>query len=270
MNDTVRIGLTGATGVLGRSVRQYWPGAEWVPFTGDVRDVAALRTWATSASDLTAVMHFAAIVPLADVERDPLSAFEVNVRGTWNVMEVVRDRAPWVFVASSSHTYIPEKSLYGATKLLAEQAALAYARLCSVPVCVGRIFSFSAPSQPESYLMPSLVRRIRHAEKDGLLEIRGGHNERDFLTTRRIASAIRTLFEHRATGTFDIGSGEGVTILEVARRLAVRLGREDIDVETPDGERSSLVADIAKIRDLGWDPGDALDELLTEMSEEPH
>lgn len=251
----MKIGITGATGVLGRSVREHWPSVSWHPFTGDIRDLAAVRQWADVEVD--AVLHLAAIVPVTAVEADPGAAFDVNVRGTWNVMLSLRARDVWTFLASSSHVY--SSSLYGVTKMLAEKTAEALG-----PVCVGRIFSFSAPSQREPYLLPSLVRRISAAEPNAELVVRGGHNVRDFLTTRAIVSAIRTLYEHRATGVYDIGSGDGITVLDVARRLATRLGRTDLSIITHDEQSDSLVADASRLRSLGWNAS-SIDELLAEL-----
>jgi nucleoside-diphosphate-sugar epimerase len=265
MNTIPRIAITGATGVLGRSARQWWPDAEWIPFTADMRDLDALRRCIAGASHLDALLHFAAIVPVDEVERAPHNAFEVNVRGTWNLMEAARGIDPWIFIASSSHVY--GESLYGVTKMLAEQAALAYARLTAARVCIGRIFSFSAPSQSQSYLLPSLMTRIRSAEKGGPVIVRNGSSERDFLTTRQVMSAIRTLYEHRETGVFDIGSGVGITIVELARRLARHMGREDLEISADDANPTSLVADITSIRRLGFDPGDSVDALIEELVE---
>jgi nucleoside-diphosphate-sugar epimerase len=265
MTANPRIAITGATGVLGRSARQWWPDAEWIPFTGDVRDLDALRRWIADAGHLDALLHFAAIVPVGEVERAPHAAFEVNVRGTWNLLEAARGIDPWIFIASSSHVYAD--SLYGVTKLQAEQAALAYARLTAARVCIGRIFSFSAPSQGDSYLLPSLMNRIRSAEKGGRVIVRNGSSERDFLTTRQVIAAIRTLYEHRETGVVDIGSGVGITIVELAQRLARRMGREDLEISADDGKPTSLIADIARIRRLGFNPGDSVDALLEELVE---
>jgi nucleoside-diphosphate-sugar epimerase len=253
----MKIGLTGATGVLGQSVQRDWPGVSWHPFQGDVRDTEAVRAWVDT--DLDAVIHLAAIVPVDRVTSDPGAAFDVNVRGTWNVLLPLQGRRVWTFVASSSHVH--GVSLYGVTKRLAEAAALGLG-----PACVGRIFSFSSPAQDSSYLIPGLLRRIDEADRGATLVVRGGHNVRDFLTTRKIVDAIRVLHEHRVTGVVDIGSGEGVSVLDVARRLAARKGREDLRIVTEDEERSVLVADPARLHALGWDGSGAFDELLAEMA----
>lgn len=254
-----RIGLTGATGVLGSAVQQHWGNA--VAFTGDVRDLQALREWASNGP-FDAVLHLAAIVPVAIVESDPLAAFEVNVQGTWNVMEALHGSDAWIFFASSSHVYL-RGGLYGVTKRMAEEAVLAYRDRA----CVGRIFSFSALAQPASYLIPGLIERIRHAAPNARMELRGAHNVRDFLSTRCIVSAMQTLYAHRARGTFDIGSGEGITVMELARKLAARMNRTDLQFVSVDDEQNALVADPSPLRDMGWRCDGALDELLEEMTQ---
>ena len=275
-----RIGVTGAEGVLGRSVREHWPEAEWLPYGGDVRDAEAVQRWVDSSGGLDAVLHLAAIVPVDEVKRDPGGAFDVNIRGTWNVMESLRERSPWIFIASSSHVYgagplpiaedsrLAPTSVYGLTKMLAEQTALGYATLTGARVCAGRIFSFSAPAQAETYLLPSLALRIRSAERNGRLSVDGGANVRDFLATERIVSAIRILYRHNATGVFNIGSGVGISVLDVAKRLALRMGRDDLEVVTSHVEGGALVADASRLRALGWSAEGALDELLAAMAGE--
>jgi nucleoside-diphosphate-sugar epimerase len=253
----MRIGLTGASGVLGQSVQREWPGVSWHTFEGDVRDAGAVSSWAET--DLDAVLHLAAIVPVGRVTSDPGAAFDVNVRGTWNVLLALQGRGIWTFVASSSHVH--GLSLYGVTKKLAETAALNLG-----PACVGRIFSFSSPAQDSSYLLPGLLRRIADAGRGATLVVRGGHNVRDFLTTRKIVSAIRVLYERRVTGIVDIGSGHGISVLDIARELAKRKGRDDLRIVTEDEEHTVLVADPSRLRELGWDGGGALEELLAEMA----
>ena len=273
----IRIGITGAGGVLGRSVRRWWPGLECIPYDGDIRDVAALRRWVGDGG-FDAVFHFAAIVPLVRVEADPLAAFDVNVRGTWLMLEALRETRAWVFVASSSHVYAPAPdpiaetatpaplSLYGLTKLHAEQAATALAERFGIPLCVGRIFSFSGPGQSDLYLLPSLVARIRGGAPESTLPLRGAMSVRDFLTTRQIVSAIECLFRARAKGVFNIGTGQGTTVLDLANAVAKRLGRSDVGFEWEKQDRTeSLVADATKLRQLGWEARRTLDEMIDDV-----
>ena len=60
--------------------------------------------------DVRLVFHLAARTIVADANRDPLATFEVNVRGTYNLLEACRllagpQASPRVVVASSYHAY---------------------------------------------------------------------------------------------------------------------------------------------------------------------
>ena len=273
-----RLGITGFRGVLGQSVHRCWPGAQCVGFEGDVRDSGALRNWVHS-NELDGVLHFASIVPLARVDADPLTAFDVNVRGTWQLLDALRGRNVWTFVASSSHVYAPRQepigeeaptlpsSLYGMTKLHAEQAAVAWAARFGMTVGIGRIFSFSGAGQAASYLLPSLVERIRQAPAGAHLPLRGSRNVRDFLTTRQVVAAVRHLFERRATGIYNIGTGVGTSVAGLAQATARRLGREDVMLMGDELEpANALVADVAKLRASGCALEPALEELIGDVA----
>jgi nucleoside-diphosphate-sugar epimerase len=218
-----RVGLTGARGVLGRSLQEFRPDIEWVPFGGDIRKESDVRAWMEHSLPLDAVVHLAALVPIHLVDADPPNAVRINVEGTCNVLEALRtgiepEARPWTFVASTSHVYassdrpLSESSpvgpltLYGLTKLQAENWASAYENTFAMRVCIGRIFSYTSRWQALSYFVPALVRKISEAPPDGVLEIPGLLGSRDFLTTRQVTTAIMALFDQRATGIFNIGS----------------------------------------------------------------
>lgn len=274
-----RIAITGATGVLGRAMTSHVRDVEWLPFAGDVRDLGTVRAWIEGARP-DAVLHLAAIVPVKRVEQSPHDAFAVNAGGTLNVVDAVRTIAPhaWLFVASTSHVYAPSAkplaenanldpiSLYGATKLQAEQIALAYARHYALPVCVGRVFSFSSPAQSVDYFVPATVARIRSAAHGDALAIHGGRQLRDFLTTERIAAAVEVLLAQRATGVYNIASGVGTTLVDIAGQLAAKLGRDDLRITAAGDAAGALVADVSKLTALGWSPGNAVERLVNEMT----
>lgn len=273
-----KVGLTGASGVLGRSIQRWWPDVEWVPFAGDVRDVRSLERW--MAPDFAAVIHLAAIVPVEKVSRDLHQAVEINIMGTNNVLDSARQRLgakSWIFIASSSHVYRPSDkpiaesdrleppTLYGLTKLHAEQLASAYAATYDLPVSIGRIFSYGSPLQSRSYFLPSIVSRIRLAPSGGTISLRGARQVRDFLDTQSISDAIRHLYERRSTGPVNIASGTGVSILEVAEKVAAALGRNDVSIVPADEKEGGLVADVEVIRSSGWERRFDLSELIGEM-----
>lgn len=270
------IGLTGASGVLGSAVRREMAVSA---FDGDIRDADVVARW-IAAGAFDAVIHFAAVVPVKVVETNARRAFEVNAGGTLNLCEAIRasGKKTWLFVASTSHVYAPSEapldeddrsdpiSLYGLSKLQSEQIAIAWGRRFGFDVCVGRIFSFSAKTQSDDYFLPSLARRIREAADGETLRISGGLQTRDFLSTPQIATIIRALTEKRATGIFNIASGRGVRLIDVAAELAHACERSDLHFVADGDNASSLVADVRKLATLGITPRPDLHDLLREIA----
>ena len=266
------VGITGADGVLGRAICEGFPHVRWNAFQGDIRNAAAVGRWLADAGPLEAVIHLAAIVPTALVEEAPDEAFRVNVGGTVAVLEAIRRAGwpapPWLCVVSSSHVYrssaVPLRgdsvlepvSLYGLTKLQSEQWALAFMTRYGMDVCIPRIFSYSSPRQASSYFLPGMLERVRQAPRNATLEVRGAGDTRDFLSTAEIVSALDALWRARARGVYNVGSGEGVRIGDVARRLCELCGRDDVQLTLTEGAMPiHLVADISRLRALGWQPG---------------
>ncbi len=263
----MRVGITGHRGVLGRVLtgRLREGGIDIEPYLGDITDSQALGAWFTDrAFDL--FFHFAAVVPVVNVERDPVRAFEVNAIGAYRVCEhlVRSDRTCWVFLASTSHVYQPvspdalqllkvgdkeaPSSVYGRTKLAGEQLCRQFLKTYDQHYCIGRIFSFSHSSQPEPYLVPRLLRRIRELQLGQPLTIANAGSLRDIVDAETVIDSILHLAVRRFCGTVNIGSGSGISIADIARHLAVRLGKE-IDIESEaKGKTDALVADIEPLR----------------------
>ena len=277
-----RIGLTGARGVLATTIRDGWPGWDLRLCLADVRDYAAVRDWVASNQPLEAVLHLAAVVPTQRVDADPHSAFLANVMGTCNLLEAIRHETvrPWIFVASTSHVYrssdtplteespLEPISLYGKTKRMAEEWAAIYAEKYGLPVCVGRIFSYTSPLQPQAYLIPSLFHRLAQASPGASLEIAGLAGSRDFLTAEEVSRVIRQLLDRKACGILNIASGQRLPLQVLAEAIREKLNRSDVVLTTSGGE-SHLGADVSRLRALGIEPRFELAELLTQGCARP-
>lgn len=258
----MRIGLTGARGILGRiAVKQLMErGHEVRPFTGDVCDLSALQVWATDAH-ADAVLHFAAVVPTQVVQADPARAFRINVGGTANLVTALAscDRKPWLFYASSSHVYRPQPeplredapvspiNPYGLSKRMGEQVVEASAGPAGLPWCVGRIFSFYHPEQTGSFLYPMLRRRFETEDLAQPFLLHGLDDVRDLSLADDLVVSIIDLAERKAAGIVNIGSGRGMRIADFAQSLAPKSLRiTPASTAAP----TSLVADTARLRQI--------------------
>jgi dTDP-L-rhamnose 4-epimerase len=101
-----------------------------------------------------------------------------------------------------------------------------------------------------------------------------GGQRRDFVSVRDVARACRLALEvpEAAGQVLNVGSGRSFTVLEVARRLAGAVGREDVEPEVTGrfrvGDIRHCFADIGKARRiLGYEPAVAFEDGLVELAE---
>lgn len=254
----------------------------------DILDVAALRR-ALERHAIAAVFHLAAQSTLQVAFRDPLATFEVNVRGTYSLLEAIRTGdAPVerVVVASSYLAYGAaadgppgvESALratfpYEVSKACADEISLSYAHTYDVPAAVLRLANvYGGGDFNFTRLVPETARSLVRGDPPVLRS--DGTPERDFLYVGDAVDAYLTvaasLDDPAARGrAWNGGAGETVPVLDVVRRLIAAAGR---DVEpviegrgTPPGERDRQAVDSSALREeLGWRPSWALDRGLAE------
>jgi CDP-glucose 4,6-dehydratase len=251
----------------------------------DLLDLPSLVR-AVNEHEVREVFHLAAGTIVADANRSPMEAMDVNVRGTYNLMEACRvvGTPEAVVVASSYHAYardadhaLQEDSPLGSawpydvSKACADMIARCYAASWELPVAVTRLANvYGGGDLNYSRLVPDAARAL--VGGDAPVINSDGTPERDFVYVEdaveaylAVASALR---EGRHRGqAWNAGSGESVAVAEVVRRLVGASGR---DLE-PDirGERTArddvdrqYLDSGAIARDLGWSPAWTLDEGL--------
>ena len=102
------IGITGGDGIIGRILFEKLVNIGIKPnlFNGDIREKEDIFKW-MKFRKFDAIFHLAAIVPINEVEKDPFEAYNVNVGGTINLLDCLKELKmyPWVFYASTSHVY---------------------------------------------------------------------------------------------------------------------------------------------------------------------
>jgi len=111
-----------------------------------------------------------------------------------------------------------------------------------------------------SHVLPALLRRFHDAKTQGRDEVQlwgTGKPLREFLHVDDLADALVTLMEKYADEqTINVGSGEEVSISELARIIAEVIGfrgKLQFDKEKPDGTPRKIL-DSGRLRDLGWRP----------------
>lgn len=107
--------------------------------------------------DIDTVFHLAAQTIVTVANRNPLSTFEANLRGTWHILEACRrvSCVKRIAVASSDKAYGAQTQLpytedapltgihpYDVSKSCADLLSQAYARTYSLPICIARCGNF--------------------------------------------------------------------------------------------------------------------------------
>jgi GDP-L-fucose synthase len=111
-----------------------------------------------------------------------------------------------------------------------------------------------------SHVMPALIRKAHEAKINGEKEIRiwgTGAPLREFLHVDDCADAcVHLMKAYSAESHVNVGSGEDISILELARLVAEVVGFEGgitRDLSKPDGTPRKLMS-ADKLRALGWSP----------------
>ncbi|HWF99037.1 MAG TPA: NAD-dependent epimerase/dehydratase family protein [Steroidobacteraceae bacterium] len=227
----------------------------------DVRDGPAVRR-AVDRADR--IFHLAAQVAVTTSLTDPLRDFEINVRGTLNVLEAARARPrppPLLFTSTNKvygalpdvelerrdRRYVPADprlaatgidegrpldfhSPYGCSKGAADQYVLDYARCFAVPAVVFRMSCIYGPHQCGTEDQGWVAHFLMRARERGMLTIYGdGCQVRDVLYVDDLVDAMLLAMrgiDRLAGQAFNIGGGPGnsLSLLELLDMMAGRLG----------------------------------------------
>ncbi len=240
-----------------------------------------------------AVVHLAAISSGTEATRDPGYAWTVNAAGTARVVQVLGEakrtgRAdPVVLVISTGEVYgashesrprretdpVAPCSPYAASKAGAELAGLEVWRRTGLRVIVARAFAHTGPGQDTRFVVPAFAERLRFAKRVQAPVVKVGNLEpvREFLHVRDVVDAYaRLLVKGQPGETYNVASGQGISLEEVFFRLADLIGARPIPEADPElvrgGDIFHLVGDAAKLRAAtGWLPRYTLDDTLREV-----
>ncbi|BBZ48188.1 GDP-L-fucose synthase family protein [Mycobacterium parmense] len=119
-----------------------------------------------------------------------------------------------------------------------------------------------------SHVLPSLIRRFHEAVRDGREQVTlwgTGTPRREFLHSDDLGGAVVALLDnYDSAETINVGSGEDISIRELAELIAEVVGfKGEIvqDTSRPDGTPRKLL-DVSRIKRLGWSPAIGLREGL--------
>ena len=171
----------------------------------------------------------------------------------------------------------PPDSAYGFQKLSGEYYFEAYHEQYNLEYSIFRPFNAVGPREPpgdeigEAHVIPDFVKKILDERQYPLEVLGSGRQIRSFTNVRDIAAGIYNCArcEVAENEDFNLGSTEAISMIELARKIWNRCGRErefaydsqssydhDVEKRIPDSSKAE--------RHLDWEPEITLDESLDE------
>lgn len=226
--------------------------------------------------------HLAAISSVSRSIEAPQACHDVNVTGTLNVLLAARDNGvKKVIHASSCAVYgdtpaSPKRedmppnpqSPYSVTKLAAEYYCQIFHQVYQLSTVCLRFFNIYGPRQnPDSEyaaVIPSFIKRVGQGEAPVIFG--DGRQTRDFTFVKDAVVASILSAESNASGIFNIGNGESITINRLARLITKLVGSNVAPIHQPPrpGDIRRSLSDISKARTFGYNPKYSLEEGLKE------
>lgn len=235
--------------------------------------------------EIESVIHLAAqtLVPIAN--KNPLSTFESNIRGTWNLLEACRQISSIksIVVASSDKAYgqsetlpyteeLPLKAVYpyDVSKACTDMIALSYAKTFNMPIAITRCGNFFGGGDLNwNRLIPGTIRSILKNQQPVIRS--DGTLIRDYIYVEDAVSAYMTLTKALTLNpllkgeAFNFSNESQKTALEIVNLILNEMnsdlspvigGKNDLEIPS-----QYLDATKAKTM-LSWSPQYGLEEGL--------
>ncbi len=300
--------VTGGTGLVGSWLMQRLVEAgadvvclvrDWVPQSefvrsgfiekvkvvrGDIRDRDMLER-ALGEFEIDTVIHLAAQTIVTIANRNPISTFETNIAGTWNLLEASR-RSPKVkqiVMASSDKAYGDQEILpyseetplqgqhpYDVSKSAADLIAATYAKSYDLPVAITRCGNFYGGGDLNwNRIIPGTIRSILRGQNPIIRS--DGEYIRDYFYVEDGAAAYMLLAEQLALRpelkgqAFNFSNEIQVTVREIVESVIKLMGsnlKPEILNEASNEIRHQYLSAEKAQRMLNWKPLFNLDQGL--------
>lgn len=230
------------------------------------------------------VFHLAAMVSVPESMDNPIKCVSTNINGTLNVLKAAAENnVNKVIFSSSCSVYgdpaispTPESaptdpmSPYALSKLDGEYYMRMLSNVWGIECGVMRYFNVYGPRQnPKSQYAAAIPIFITLALAGKEIQIYGdGTQSRDFVFVKDVVRANVHMMTH-GPGPFNVGTGESITIQELAENIVRETGSTSkiVNVAPRAGEVLHSCADVSKINTDGFKINTVLKDGLRETIE---
>lgn len=223
------------------------------------------------------VIHLAAIHFIPYCNKHPYESSNININGTINILKAAKEaKVKQVFFASTAAVYpiyddavnelykTGPMDIYGLSKLTGEHLCNEFYLETSIPTIICRFFNAFGPNETNPHLIPEIQDQVNSGKRT--INLGNLTPKRDFIHTSDMATAVQTLQEKIKDGIhiYNLGRGKEYSVTEIVEAFERQLG-EKITIEVDQSrvrktERMHLLADVSKLKSLGWEPIIDIDE----------
>lgn len=256
-------------------IKIFLKGYKFKLYKGDVRDEKLIeKIFKTECPDK--IVHLAAMAGVRNSLRDPKLYFDVNVMGSLNLLEAaVKYKIKNFVFASSSSVYGNNKkqpfsesdpvdtpiSPYAASKKTDELIAHTYHHIYGLNVTALRFFTVYGPWGRPDMALFLFTDAITKGKPIKVFNY--GKMSRNFTYVDDIVSGTITVLDKcKGYGVMNIGGDKEETLLRFIEVIEQNMGKKVKKKMMPiqPGDVPSTVADIKKLRKLGWKPTTRIEE----------
>ncbi len=221
-----------------------------------------------------AIYHLAAQVSVAVSAREPLTDVNINVNGTLNLLENIRElphRPRFIFFSTGGAVYgdldasaLPASetidaqplSPYAVSKLAIEHYLRVYGHLYDLNYTIVRPANVYGPRQ-NPHGEAGVIAIFTQAMLEGRqITIFGdGNDQRDYIYISDFIDGVLTLADSNLSGPYNIGTGYGVSVNEIHNILSEFIGNAKPAQYGPPrpGDIPKIWLDVSAVEnDLGW------------------
>ena len=216
------------------------------------------------------VVHFAARINVDQSIQSPAGFLDVNVKGTFNILEAVREEGNRLIYGSSCEVYgagqdgllsetsdLRPHSPYAATKAAADRICFGYWKAYGTDLTIVRPCNVYGPRQKSGRhgaVIPIFVDRALAQEPPVVYG--AGDQRREYIHVNDLVAGYKLVVEnpHLKGEVINLGTGETPSIKEIAEFIAGHLGVSVEYSSARPGEVPGFKLDSQKVRELGFVP----------------
>ncbi|MDD4956533.1 MAG: SDR family oxidoreductase [Candidatus Omnitrophica bacterium] len=229
------------------------------------------------------VMHFASPASPVDYIEYPIETLKVGSFGTYNCLELAREKGASFFMASTSEVYgdpevnpqpetywgnvnpVGPRAVYDEAKRFSEAMTSAYRRKYGMDTKIVRIFNTYGERMrlDDGRVVPNLI--CQALRNEPMTVYGDGRQTRSFCYVSDLVEGITRFMVSDLGGPMNIGNPRELSIMEFAEKIKeiTGTGSRIIFKPLPENDPKIRRPDISKAgKELGWEPKVSLEEGL--------